>query len=259
VTTPARLPISACVLTLNEEEQLPRCLASLSFCDDIVVVDACSTDRTVEVAGKHTDRVFRRDWAGFPAQRAFAIAQARHDWVLVVDADERVTPALRDAIAAVLADQAGVLGCRIPRRTFYLGRWIDHGDWVPDRVLRFFNRRHARVVGADPHDRIEVRGPVVDLSAPLEHYTFRDLSHHLVTTDAYSRTAAAEMHRSGRRFRWWDLLLRPPFRFFKGYVLKLGLLDGIAGLAVAVGTAHYVFMKYLKLYELERGLDEPPE
>ncbi len=254
-----RIPVSACVLTLNEEKRLAGCLASLAFCDDTVVVDSFSTDRTIAIAHKHTDRIFQRPWPGFAAQRAFAIAPARHDWVLVVDADERVTPDLEGAIRTVIGAPDPPAGYLIPRRTFYLGRWIEHGDWVPDYVLRLFDRRHARVAGSDPHDRIEVTGRVGKLSAKIEHLTFRDLSDHLATTDAYSRVAAAEMRRAGRRFRWWDLVILPALRFVKGYFLKRGFLDGIPGLGVAVGTSHYVFMKYLKLYELERGLDAPAE
>jgi glycosyltransferase involved in cell wall biosynthesis len=256
----ARLPITACVLTLNEERNLPDCLDSVRFCEEIVVVDSFSTDRTLEVARKHTDRLFQRAWEGFAAQRSFAITQARHDWVLVIDADERATPELEAAIRTIFASDPGAgraSGYLIPRRTFYLGRWIDHGDWVPDQVLRLFDRRVARVVGSDPHDRIEVSGRTGRIGARLVHYGFRDLSHHLATTDAYSRVAAAEMRRAGRRFRWWDLVLRPFARFVKGYLLKRGFLDGIPGLAVAIGTSHYVFVKYLKLYELERGLDAP--
>jgi glycosyltransferase involved in cell wall biosynthesis len=254
-----RIPVSTCVLTLNEEKRIAECLASLAFCDDIIVVDSLSTDRTVEIARKHTDRVFQRRWSGFSEQRAFAIAQARHDWVLVLDADERVTPDLEAAIRAVINAPDPPAGYLIPRRTFYLGRWIEHGDWVPDYVLRLFDRRRARVAGSDPHDRIEVTGRVGRLSAKIEHLTFRDLADHLATTDAYSRVAAAEMHRAGRRFRWWDLVFRPAFRFVRGYFLRFGFLDAIPGLAVAVGTSHYVFMKYLKLYELEHGLDAPVE
>jgi glycosyltransferase involved in cell wall biosynthesis len=208
----------------------------------------------MEIARKHTDRVFQRAWPGNVAQRAFSIAQARHDWVLVLDADERVTPALEKEIVAVLASPDGRAGYLIPRRTFYLGRWIDHGDWAPDHKLRLFDRRRAIVGGTDPHDRVDVDGPVGKLRAPLEHYAYRNLSHHLATTDAYSCTAALGMRREGRRVRAWDLVLRPMVRFIKGYVVKGGFLDGIAGLAVAVGTSHYVFMKYLKLYELEHGL-----
>jgi glycosyltransferase involved in cell wall biosynthesis len=257
--TDDRIPVSVCVLTMNEEKRLPHCLASLAFCDDIIVVDSFSTDRTIEIARKHTSRILQRPWSGFARQRAFAIAQAGHDWVLIVDADERVTPELEQAIRAAIAAPDPPGGYLIPRRTFYLGRWIRHGDWVPDMVLRLFDRRRARVAGSDPHDRIEVTGRVGRLSGRIEHHTFHDLSHHLATTDAYSRVAAGEMRSAGRRFRWWNLVIRPTFRFVKGYFLKLGFLDGIPGLAVAVGTSHYVFMKYLKLYELERGLDVPPE
>lgn len=254
-----RLPISACLMTLNEERNLPDCLASLAFCDDIVVVDSFSTDRTMEFARKHTDRVFQRPWPGNVGQRAFSVAQARNDWVLVVDADERVTPALQEEIVAALASPGGCAGFLVPRRTFYLGRWIEHGDWVPDRKVRFFDRRRAIVGGTDPHDRVDVEGLVGKFRSPLEHYAYRDLSHHLATTDRYSRTAALELRKAGRRFHARDLVLRPLVRFLKGYLLKRGFLDGIAGLAVAVGTSHFVFMKYLKLYELERGLDARAE
>jgi len=248
-----RPPISACVITLNEERNIRDCLASLAWADEIVVVDSGSTDRTVELAAEYTPRVIHHKWEGINAQRNFALSEVRHDWVLCLDADERVTPELRDEIRRRLEAEADrVDGYRLRRRTHYLGRWIRHGGWYPDWKLRLFRRNKARFTGKDPHDRPEVRGVVRDLSGHIDHYTYPGLSHHLRTIDSFSKTAAENWYREGKPFRLVELIVRPPWKWVETYLIQRGFLDGLPGFIIAGCSAFYVFVKYAKLWELQR-------
>jgi glycosyltransferase involved in cell wall biosynthesis len=256
-----RAPLSACIIARDEEDRIDACLASLAWCDEILVVDSHSTDRTRELALARGARVIERDWPGHVAQKEFAIRQARHDWVLCVDADERVSPRLRADLEALRA--AGFPGCagwRMPRLSSYLGRWIRHGSWYPDRQLRLFDRRRGRWGGRDPHDRVELDGPVGSLAGELLHHPYRDLADHLATIERYTTVAAARLHQEGRRARWTDLLLRPPWRFLRFYLLEAGFLEGWRGLLMAWLAAYYVRLRYLKLWLLERApeLEKPP-
>ena len=172
-----RARLSACIIAMDEQDRLPDCLASLDFCDEIVVVDSHSTDGTREVAAVHGARVIERDWPGHVAQKEFTVRAATHDWVLCVDADERVSPQLRAEILALRdAGFPGQAGWRFPRLSSYLGRWMRHGGWYPDRQLRLFDRRRGRWGGHDPHDRVELEGEPGTLRGDLLHYPYRDFA-----------------------------------------------------------------------------------
>jgi glycosyltransferase involved in cell wall biosynthesis len=256
-----RAPLSACIIARDEEDRIEPCLDSIAWCDEILLVDAHSSDRTREIAAAHGARVIERDWPGHVAQKEFAVRQARHDWVLCLDADERVSPELRVEIEALReAGFRGRAGWRMPRLSCYLGRWIRHGSWYPDRQLRLFDRRHGRWAGSDPHDRVNLEGPVGTLRGALLHHPYRDFADHLATIERYTSTAAQRLHEKGRRARLLDILLRPPWRFLRFYVLERGFLEGWRGLVMAYLAAHYVRLKYLKLWLLERGseLQDPP-
>ena len=248
-----RPPISACVITRDEEDRIGECLASVAWCDEILVVDSHSTDRTREIAAAAGARVIERDWPGHVAQKEFAIREARHDWVLCLDADERVTKALAEEIESRRGTGLErAAGYRMPRLSKYLGAWIRHGSWYPDRKLRLFDRRRGAWGGRDPHDRVELDGPVVDLESDLEHHPYRDLEDHLRTIDRYSTTMAEQLHADGRRGRLIDVWLRPPLRFLSFYWLRGGVLDGWRGLLLAILAAHYVRLRYLKLWSLSQ-------
>jgi len=248
-----RPPVSGVVICFNEEENIGRCLESLAFCDEIVVVDSGSTDRTREIASRHTDRVIEQPFLGYVKQKNFALEQASHDWVVCLDADEALSEALAEEICAEL-DRAGeAAGYALDRVTWFLGVWHDRGDWYPDWQMRVFRRSRGHWVGRDPHDRVELQGPVKRLSARLYHWNYRDLSDQIQTIDRFSRHQAVGMHEEGKRFRLIDLLVRPLFRFLKGYVLRQGFRKGLPGFLVSVTPAYYVFMKYAKLWELERS------
>jgi len=240
---------------MNEADRIADCLASLEFCDEIVVVDSHSTDRTREIAaGRRGARVIERDWPGHVAQKEFAIRQAAHDWVLCLDADERVSPELRAQILALRdAGFPDKLGWRFPRLSSYLGRWMPRGSWYPDHQLRLFDRRRGRWGGYDPHDRVELDGPIGTLSGHLLHHPYRNLADHLRTIDSYTTIMAEGLHRRGKRARLFDIIMRPGVRFVRDYVIKGGVLLGWRGLVQAFLAAHYTRLKYMKLYVLQNA------
>lgn len=243
--------ISACITAGNEENNIRRCLESLSWCDEIVVVDSYSKDRTVEICREYTDRVYQHEWLGYIGQKNLIREMARFPWILFLDADEEVSPALRDEIQA--ERERGFeryAGYRFPRRVHYLGRWIRHGEWYPDYKLRLFRKDLGRSTGQEPHDRVVVDGPVKTLRHPLNHFTYDDIYDHLETLNRFSSITAIEKNRHRAHFSVVDLLFRPGFRFFKAYILRGGFLDGMPGLIIAMLSAYGVFAKYAKLWEL---------
>jgi glycosyltransferase involved in cell wall biosynthesis len=247
--TQAPAGLSACVIAKDEADRIGACLDSLAFCDEILVVDSHSSDATREIAAARGARVIERDWPGHVAQKEFAIRAARHDWVLCVDADERISPELAPEIRRLReAGFPGPPGWRLPRLSWYLGRPIRHGTWYPDPQLRLFDRRRGRWAGRDPHDRVELDGEPGRLRGHLLHHPYRSLEDHLATIDRYTTTMANGLAEQGRRARLVDLALRPPARFLRSYLLQAGFLDGWRGLLLASLAAHYVRLKYAKLW-----------
>jgi glycosyltransferase involved in cell wall biosynthesis len=247
------VPLSAVLITKNEEDMLGEAIESVRFCDEIVVVDSGSTDRTEFIAREMGARVLvNAPWPGFVAQRNVAVDAARHDWVLALDADERITPALRDEIQALRQQGFGPAGYRIPRAAFYLGRWIKATDWWPDPQVRLFDRRRARWEGELVHESVRVRGPLGRLHAEMAHHPYKNVSDHLGKIDRYTTLWAQQMHAAGRRVRAIDLLFAPNWAFFRNYFLKRGFLLGRAGLTVSALNSFYTYTKLAKLDELER-------
>ena len=248
-----RPPLSVCIVAMNEEDNIEECLASAGFAQEWIVIDSHSTDATREKAAARGARVVERDWPGHVQQKNFAIGEASNDWVLCLDADERVSPELRASILAALERPQDADGYAMARRTGYLGRWIRRGGWYPDRKIRLFRRSKGRWGGVNPHDHVHVEGRVGRLAGDLLHYSYRSISDHLRTIDSFTTIAAKEKHAAGRRAGIVDLTLRPFGKFLRMYVLKAGFLDGAPGLVVAVTGAFYVFLKYAKLREIERA------
>lgn len=245
--------LAVCVITLNEEDRIGDCLESVRFAGEVLVVDSGSTDRTVELARERGARVIVRDWPGYAAQKNFAMEQVRADWVLSIDADERVSPELAAEIRAwVAAPPEGVCGCSMPRRTWYLGRWIRHGGWYPDRKLRLVRRGCGRWEGGHVHERLVAEGSTRELRGDLLHYTYRDMADHLRSMDRFTSEAARGMAARGRRGAVLGMLGAPPLKFLKMYLLRAGFLDGLPGFVVAVLGSYYVFLKYAKLWERRR-------
>ena len=250
------LPLSVCVITYNEERNIVACLQSVeALADEVVVVDSHSTDRTREIAQSMGARVIERDWTGHIDQKNFAIDNAKNQWVLCLDADERVSPELGALIVQALADGSpaaheDVDGYVVNRRTFYLGRFINHCGWYPDRKLRLFNRERGRWGGVNPHDRVNVEGATEALDGDLHHYSYDDIADHLKTIDFFSGISAAEKVERGQGKLFFMALFAPPLKFLKMFVLKLGFLDGRAGLIVCGLGAYYEFLKYARAWEL---------
>lgn len=243
--------LTAVIITLNEAANIDACLASVGWADECLVVDSGSTDDTVERARRAGARVIARDWPGYATQKNWAAGEASHDWILSIDADERVPPALADEIRRVLARAPRAAGFRVPRVTWHLGRWIRTTDWYPDYQLRLYDRSRARWKSARVHESVAADGPVDTLTNELQHYAYRDISHHHLTMDRYTTLAAAEMFEQGRRTNLLDLTLHPLAAFVRNYVLRRGFLDGSPGLIISAMNAHYVFLKFAKLRALQ--------
>ena len=244
--------VSAIVVCFNEEDNIAQCLEGLRWCDEIVVVDSFSTDRTPEICRRYTDRVIQHEWPGYREQKAFALRQTTKDWILAVDADERVTAELRQEIQDALNRNGDkYAGYSMPRLVYYLCRWWPRGGWYPDYTVRLFRRERGRWGGTDPHDRVLVDGEVCRLKNPLHHFSYRNIDDHFQRINRYTSISSRELKKKGGHWRLSDALLRPAVRFLKFYILKRGFMEGFAGFYVAVSAAVYVFLKYVKLWELE--------
>jgi glycosyltransferase involved in cell wall biosynthesis len=240
------------IIALNEEERIRACLESVAWADEIVVVDSGSGDKTVTIAREFTDRVLFHAWEGYGAQKNWAVAQCQGDWVLSLDADERVSEPLRAEIAATLAADPPVAGFRVPRQNFFQDTWIRHGGWYPDHQLRLFRRGRGAFTPSAVHESVRVDGPIGRLRSPLVHQSYRGIEDFVARANRYSELAARELAATARGGSLADLLLRPAWRFVSMYVLRGGFLDGWRGLVLAVLYAHYVFLRAAKVRELGR-------
>lgn len=243
-------PISATVITYNEERNIERCLRSVApFSEEILVVDSESTDRTVEIARALGARVIVNPWPGYGKQKQFALEAASHPWVFSIDADEAAAPELCREIQAL---DFSLDGYEVPRRVWYMNRWIRHGVWYPGYVLRLFRRDKARFSDDTVHESVFVDGTVGRLRSDLLHYSYRDAAHHMEKIEEFAALSAGQMFARGKRAGAAHAAILPYLEFLKAYVAKRGFLDGRAGLAVARMHALYVRRKYAKLRELAR-------
>jgi glycosyltransferase involved in cell wall biosynthesis len=245
-----RSPISVAIITLDEERNIRACLESVKWAEEVVVCDSGSTDRTLAIAGEYGARIFQDEWRGFAGHKNLALDRCSHPWVLVLDADERVTPALREEIEGVLSDPAARDGYLVPRRSYFLGRWIRGCGWYPDETVRLFRRGRGRFAERAVHEAVAVDGPVGRLTAALEHFTYDSISAFLRRMDRYSTLAAEELHRAGRSAHLLDLLARPVWTFLRMLLLQGGWREGWRGLVLSGLYAAYTFTKYGKLWEL---------
>jgi glycosyltransferase involved in cell wall biosynthesis len=240
------MTVSVVVITKNEEANIERCLASVSWADEIVVLDSGSTDRTVELAKRHTPHVYVEAWHGFGAQKNLALARATGDWVLSLDADEWVSEALREALRSAAHEHTHV-AFRMPRSSSFCGRAMRHSGWWPDYVTRFFRRGKAQFSDDLVHERLIVQGTTGTLAAPLMHESYRDLGQVIEKMNLYSSLAARDLHAQGRRASLATALGKGLWAFIRTYLLRAGFLDGREGLLVAVATAESTYYRYLKL------------
>ena len=245
--------ISAVVITYNEERKIERALISLkAVSDEIVVVDSYSTDDTVMLCQRHTERVIQRSWHGYRDQKQFAAELAQYDWVLSLDADEMLSPRLEEEIGHwKRRESSSCNGYYIPRKTFFMGRWIEHTSWYPDRQLRLFRKSCGRWEGGRVHESVQVTGPTGRLKEEMYHHTYATVSEYLVQLERFSTLAAQDSFESGRRAHWIQLAFYPATAFVKNYLLKRGFLDGIPGLIVSLLAGVSTLFKYLKLRELQ--------
>ena len=254
------MKVTVTVITRDEASHIAAALQSVSWADEIVVVDSGSTDDTVAIARRYATRVEVREWPGYSAQKNYAAEIASNDWILSLDADERVSPELSAEIRTLLKTEPAARGYRIPRVAWYLGRWIRSTDWYPDYQLRLYDRRVARWNARRVHESVDLPGSPGLLQHELQHYAYRNISHHLATIDRYTTLAAEQWLAEGRRTSAAELFFHPRLAFVRNYVLRGGFRDGAVGLLVSRLNAYYVFLKLAKLWELhhDRSGSSPP-
>jgi glycosyltransferase involved in cell wall biosynthesis len=240
------MKITATIITLNEERNIARAIESLRCCDEILVVDSGSTDRTMELAQNLGARLIEGPWRGYSSQKNWAAEQAAHDWILSIDADEALSEALEGEIWSLKKKGPRHDAYTMPRLAQYLGRWILHSGWYPDRKIRLYDRRKSKWVGDFVHETLQVNGRLGHLESNLLHFTCDSLSEHLRTMDRYTTLAAEELVAQKRRIGLSHLIFDPAWTFCRTYVFRAGFLDGVEGLTIAYMAALYTFLKYAK-------------
>jgi glycosyltransferase involved in cell wall biosynthesis len=244
--------ISVVVISKDEEKSIARCLGSVRWADEVIVVDTGSADRTPEMAEGLGAKLYRTEWKGFGRAKQLGVEKATGEWVLSVDADEEITDVLASEIReAVTVDSFA--GYFIPRRTNFLGRWIRHSRWYPDYVLRLFRRQAGAFTSSLVHERVNIDGEVGKLTSPILHYSYPDVDTYLRKLETYTSLAAKELHRKGRKFSLSSLILKPLAAFSRHYITGAGFLDGVEGFMIASLSAFGVMTKYIKLRSLERA------
>jgi glycosyltransferase involved in cell wall biosynthesis len=245
--------VSAVIITLNEEQNIKACLESVRWADEIVVVDSGSQDRTVEICRAYTQNVYHVPWKGFGAQKNEALCRAHHDWVLSIDADERVTPELKEEIEGLLKQDIKFNGFSVSRKSYFGKRLVLTCGWFPDYTIRLFNRKSGRFSEAAVHEAVQIEGQTGTLTHSLVHYTYRDISDFLLRMNRYSTLAAADLYASKKGGALMKMIFRPPAMFFKMYFLKHGYREGVLGFILSGLYAFYTFVKYVKLWELNKN------
>jgi glycosyltransferase involved in cell wall biosynthesis len=250
-TDMSRPPVSVTIITLNEEKNLARAISSVRWADEVLVVDSGSTDRTVDIAREMGARVLSNPWPGYGKQKNFAAKNARNDWVLNIDADEEVPAPLAQEISQALESAGETRGFYFPRKTYYLGRWIRHGGWYPNHLIRLADRRAAEWTEPSVHEELKVQGAVRGLENPLHHYTFSNIQDQILTNLNFSRLGFMELRRRGQGPSLFKLVFKPVGKFIETYFIKRGCLDGLPGFIISVNAAHSIFLKYAYLIEAE--------
>ena len=247
-----KLPISLVVITLNEEKNIERCLRSVPWASEIIILDSYSQDNTVNIAHLLGARIYQEKWKGYGPQKTSAVDKAKNDWILSLDADEALSPELAQEIYNRWPKYNSMAGYLIPRKSFHLGRWINFGGWYPDYQLRFFHRSSAKWNSGSIHEKVQVVNQE-KLKNPILHWVFESLSDQVMTNDKYSSLQATEMANSMKRFTLWRLLFKPFTKFIETYLWKLGMLDGMPGFLISISAAYSVFLKWAKLWENEKN------
>ncbi len=243
--------ISASIIVFNEEENIEELCQTISWCDEIIIVDSHSTDKTTEIAQKYTDKIFQHEFKGYKDKHEFADSKTTGDWIFWIDADERVTPELLNSIQNLknLDENELPNGFLISRQTWYLGRWIKHSGWSPDFQMRLYRKSASFWDGVSPHETARVKGKVDKLDGAFLHFTKRNLSEHQRVLDSYTTLAAEYLVKQGKTIGGTGIFINSISAFIRTYLLKKGFLDGVPGLIIAMFTAYSVFLKYAKVWE----------
>ena len=243
--------LSVFIITHNEEKNIKACLESIKWADEIVVVDNDSNDNTIKICKEYTDRIFQEEWKGYAKQKQSALDKTTGEWVLNLDADERLTPELRLEIENTLAYKERLKdGYLIPFKSYFGGKWIKHGGWYPDYHLRLFRREKGRFGNEEVHEGVKIEGSIGYLKNPINHYTYNSISDFIKRMDLYTSLFAEDRYKKGKKAMWGQLVFRPPFTFFKMFFLQRGILDGYYGFLLAILYSYYTFLKYAKLREM---------
>jgi glycosyltransferase involved in cell wall biosynthesis len=246
------LPLSVYMITLNNGHTIEKALQSVAgWAEEVIVVDSHSTDMAPEIIGKYTDRLYQYDTSNMKDKYQYAQDLCKNQWVLFIDADEWLTPEIKEEIAWIISTETAYNGCIVNRRNVYLGREIKYGGWYPDHEIRLYKKEKGKWEGGI-HAKIHVEGKTGTLKNHYMHTPYADTAHQIRTIDRYSEAYADDLHTSGRRFHLINMLMRPIYRFFRDYIFKRGFLDGTPGLIIIASTMYYVFMKQAKLWEMER-------
>lgn len=244
-------PISVIIITQNEERNIRRCLQSVAWADEIIVLDSGSTDNTIAICQEFTDHVFLTDWPGFGVQKGRALAKTTHNWVLSIDADEEITPSLKEEILKILCTETNIAGFKIRRQSRYCGKILNYGGWGKDYVLRLFKKAHGQFTEDILHESVVVSGPIAQLKEPMNHYTRTNFEDELIKMNLYTTLGAEKDFKRGRRGSLLKAILKAYWKFVHTYFLKFGFLDGKYGFLMALTGAHGTFYKNIKLMVLE--------
>ncbi|HIC91363.1 MAG TPA: glycosyltransferase family 2 protein [Syntrophaceae bacterium] len=242
--------LSVTIITYNEGKDIRDCLESVKWADEIIIVDSFSTDKTVDICEEYTDKIYKEEWKGYASQKNSAIDKAKSDWILSIDADEKVPNPLKEEIFSVLSSPNKKEGYFIARKNFFCGRWIKHGGWYPDYTMRLFRKGKGRFPVREVHESAVVTGATGYLTNPLEHYTYQSVSDFLQRMNQYSSLSAQEYFHKGKRAKLIQIIFGPIFTFIRMYIIQRGFLDGYLGLLLSVLYSYYTFTKYAKLKEL---------
>jgi glycosyltransferase involved in cell wall biosynthesis len=247
-------PLTAVIITKNEEKNIAACIESLDFCNEILILDSDSSDQTCEIAKKLNAKVISSPWLGYAAQKNKATDLAHSEWVLSVDADERVSEELKLEIFEIFsqAKNSEFVAFSCPRKTIHLGKWIRYGGWYPNRMTRLYQKGKGAWIGDELHEKWEAKGKVGVLKSSIIHYSFTDLSDQVLRNDHYSSLGALKLHKSGKKFSLFKLITKSMSKFMETFFLKRGFLDGMAGFIISISAAYSVFLKWSKLWEIEQ-------
>ena len=246
--------LSVVIITYNEEENIKDCLESVKWAEEIIVVDSFSQDKTVEICREFTDKIYLKDFKGYALEKNFGIEKAQGEWILNIDADERVSPQLQKEIEGILKEGTPYSGFLIPRKNYFLGKWMRYGGWYPDRLLRLFKKEKGKFELREVHEKVLVEGELGFLSSPLIHNTYKNITQYIKKQNNYSTLAARELAKTKKDFKGsiFNLSLQIILKFLETYIYKGGVLDGLYGFLVSVLSSFFVFVKWTKLWEMQR-------